>query len=87
MDLALFLRRSAQMFACSQVKTSKWAHEFFLIFCMKLVKVRKVTQADFWKKSPVESGGPQKFQKWGFGDFDKNLSHSYVLFLLEYKSI
>ena len=44
-----------------------------------------MTKPIFWIKSP-RAGRAQKVQKiaqkWGFGDFDKNLIHSYVLFYL-----
>ena len=58
----------------SQPKISELAHQFLLIFCIKLNshKVRKVTKSDLAKKNLVRLERPVA-QEWGFWGFDKNL--------------
>ena len=53
-------------------------------------EVRKVMEPDFWEKVLDGPVGPKKSTELSknqiLGGFDKNLIHSYMLFILECKS-
>ena len=50
-------------------------------------KERKVTKRDFWRKILQDKEGPKVVEKRGFWGFDKNSTHWYQLFSLEYEII
>ena len=91
LNFAKFLRTlffwqntSGGCFCCSQRKIVELAHQFFLIFCIKLEshKIRQVMDPDFWKKLERSEGKKniKRYERWGFQGFDKNEIHTYVLF-------
>ena len=85
MNLALFVRSSAR----SQARNSELAHQFFLIFCMKLdtqsfeAWVLKKVVLSVRKAQRVQ----KKVQKLDLRNFDKNLINSSVIFYMNEKVV
>ena len=81
------VRPSAHLYDVLQHTISELAHQFFLIFCMKLdsYKVRKVPKLIFWEKVLSH----QESQKWPENEVFRALTkiwpiHMYFLYLKSY---
>ena len=59
--------------------SQKWRVSYSGSFCMKLVVTKKMTNTNFWKKSPSEI--------WDFWNSVENLIHSCPLCSLEFESV